>query len=201
MQDLIRLQEKHEANQEANAVATKQLVAQLSQLDTDLEATENSHRGVAELVTKHQSFLDELETLLKSVHPEFIDNRDRLFQEKGKTVENYLHYYRGLIQTLKNQQTFRYALNLRLELEEKKNQSVDTVLQRIGKNRGLSDSYYEALLLRWRNQPISNLFQRLKHISLIVTKADRFQLSIRRVTTANLSYPPAIFTSPRSVIT
>lgn len=145
----------------------------LQLLADDLEAMERSHRGVAELLRKHRSLLDELETLLRAILPAFVDNAQRQFSQHGRTVANFLRYYEGMVAAFREEQVFKKAVHQRLAMVEQRDRRTQEMIDRVLLDRSITETFHEALLRRWEGQATATTMQRLRFLALVVTKSDR----------------------------
>ncbi|MDW8373527.1 MAG: hypothetical protein RMM29_07775 [Planctomycetota bacterium] len=168
--------EEQNAQQRAAYEAARQRFAQdLRALANALASTPHTHEGVAQLAAQHQQRLDELELLMRRAAPEFMQRAEEQFAKHGRTATNYLLYFQGMLQALRDDAVFTRALRARIELEDSRSRQTDQVIARVLADLGIPEPepLHEAFITRWNGRATSRRMERLRYLSLVITKSDR----------------------------
>lgn len=175
LQAVLEREEQTAQQKAAYEAARQRFAADLRQLAQALAETPHTHEGVAQLASRHQQRLDELELLMRRAAPEFMQRAEEQFAKHGRTATNYLLYFQGMLQALRDEGIFTRALRHRIELEDSRSRQTDQVIARILADLGLADAepLHEAFIARWNGRPTSRRMERLRYLSLVITKSDR----------------------------
>jgi hypothetical protein len=173
LSDIIKWEEKQRRTKERQARIRRSFIEAVRALNETLNATPMTHEGVAALAAQHKTFLDQLDSIIGQASPEFAADAEKKFQQHGRTATNYLHYYRGLLLKLAETKVLDRAVELRERLEETQERQADAVIARILAERGLKERMFDAFIKRWSGRPAGRRLERLRYLSLVVTKSDR----------------------------
>ncbi len=171
--DAIALATSQENQDERHKQARQQLAEDLRELDQALTNAPASHAGVADVVAKHKRIIDELEAILRSVKPEFQQKADELFAEHGRTVVNFMQYYKSLIASYRDQAIFTVAVSARLKIRQTSRQERKDLIARVSASLGIKEPIHEAFLDQASRSDVSDRMRFLRYVSLVVTKSDR----------------------------
>jgi hypothetical protein len=171
--DTIERERREQARREQEQIERQRLGDQFAVLDTEIRATARSHEGVAALAARHQDLLDELDLMIGRIDPDYARRSDELFRQHGRTAVNHLNHYDGILRLLREPARFAAAVAMRVDLAARRTKGREATIARISADLALPEPLHEALIDRWAGRPAGRRLQNLRHLALVVTKADR----------------------------